>query len=115
MDPTKFQELAVQLKSFQTPCHNRAAIGRSYYAAFHVAASLLRANGFPIKNNHTAHDEVYRHLSWSDDEEVARAGSQLNDMRGFEIRRTISLRILKPRPTLAPPSGFRSAHIASKG
>ena len=82
MDPRDFRTLAVVLVKPGAPANNRTAIGRAYYAAFNVALNHLRAEGFQIKQNNSAHEEVTRHLAWSNDADVQRAGSQIQDLRG---------------------------------
>ena len=62
MDPRDFHSQAVALLRGGRPVDCRSAISRAYYAAFHVAAQLLRTNGFSILENHTAHEQVTRHL-----------------------------------------------------
>jgi hypothetical protein len=47
VNPAEFQTLAGELLTRRTPQAFRAAVGRSYYAAFNVAAEALRSH-FPI-------------------------------------------------------------------
>jgi hypothetical protein len=83
MDPREFHRQAVDLLRGGQPVDCRSAISRAYYAAFSVAAEVLRTNGFPILENHTAHEQVTRHLLGSEDQTVRRVGSQLGDLRGM--------------------------------
>src|SRR6187431_837811 len=81
MDPRDFQKLAAHLVSDTDAAHNRTAIGRAYYAAFNVAAHLLRDAGFSILKNHTAHIQVTRHLNASENADVRRSADQLENLR----------------------------------
>jgi hypothetical protein len=83
MDPRAFHTQAVDLLRGGQPADCRSAISRAYYAAFNVAAALLRANGFPILENHTSHEQVRRHLLGSNNAGVMGVGSQLGDLRGM--------------------------------
>ena len=83
MDPRDFHSQAVALLRGGRPVDCRSAISRAYYAAFHVAAQLLRTNGFSILENHTAHEQVTRHLLGSGDPTVMAIASQLGDLRGM--------------------------------
>jgi hypothetical protein len=82
MDPRDFKTLASALVKPGAAANNRTAIGRAYYAAFNVALDHLRAEGFPIRQNNSAHEEITRHLAWCNDADVKRAGSQIHDLRG---------------------------------
>jgi uncharacterized protein (UPF0332 family) len=83
MDPREFHAQAVNLLQAGGPADCRSAISRAYYAAFHVAAATLRAHGFNILENHTAHEQVTRHLLGSNDPAVMAIASQLGDLRGM--------------------------------
>lgn len=82
MDPREFHTQAVNLLRAGRPADCRSAISRAYYAAFHVAAKILRSNGFAILDNHHAHEQVTRHLLGSGDPAVVAVGSQLTELRG---------------------------------
>src|SRR6185503_2773546 len=94
MDPRDFRTLAVVLVKPGAPANNRTAIGRAYYAAFNVALNHLRAEGFQIKQNNSAHEEVTRHLAWSNDADVQRAGSQIQDLRGKRNKADYKLTVI---------------------
>jgi hypothetical protein len=83
MDPRAFHAQAVRLLRGGAAADCRSAISRAYYAAFGAAAQILRANGFAILENHTAHEQVRRHLLGSEDQAVMAAASQLGDLRGM--------------------------------
>lgn len=94
MDPREFHTQAVGLLKGGRPADCRSAISRAYYAAFHVAAEVLRANGFAILENHAAHEQVTRHLLGSDDPTLMAVGSQLSDLRGMRNKADYRLAML---------------------
>jgi uncharacterized protein (UPF0332 family) len=81
VNPRDFQTLAENLVKEPGAAQNRAAIGRSYYAVFNVAAGLLRGANFKILENAAAHLEVTRLLKASENDDVKRAGRQIGEMR----------------------------------
>jgi uncharacterized protein (UPF0332 family) len=83
MDPRDFHTQAVNLLRAGQPADCRSAISRAYYAAFHVAATILRSNGFAILENHHAHEQVTRHLLGSGHPAVVAVASQLRELRGM--------------------------------
>jgi uncharacterized protein (UPF0332 family) len=86
MNPREFQTVAEDLLRAADASHNRAAIGRAYYAVFNVAAELLRNANFNIPRSAAGHLEVTRLLKASENEDVMRAGSRIEDMRGMRNR-----------------------------
>ncbi len=86
MEPRHFLYLAQRLAEHGAyPVEFRSAISRAYYAAFHVGLILLRQMGFSIVQNASAHEEVYKHLNNSGDDELAKAASKMNDLRTKRI------------------------------
>ncbi len=82
MEPRQFLYLAERLAEHGAyPVEFRSAISRAYYAAFHFGLILLREMGFSIVQNASAHEEVYQHLNYSGDDELAKAASKMNDLR----------------------------------
>jgi len=63
------------------PVEFRSAISRAYYAAFHVGHILLKKMGFDVVEGPEAHNDVYKHLNNSGDDELAKAASKMNDLR----------------------------------
>jgi uncharacterized protein (UPF0332 family) len=95
MDARRFHAQAVELLRGGRPVDCRSAISRAYYGAFHVAAEILRRNGFPILENATAHEQVKRHLLGSRDTTVIAIGSQLGDLRSMRNKADYELRLAK--------------------
>src|SRR5437763_473729 len=82
MDPRDFHRLAVRLCSGSAgPADLRSAVGRAYYAAFNVAAMMLRGWGIPIVGNAGGHGEVLRYLGNSGDADLLAAGHKLATLR----------------------------------
>lgn len=79
MDPRDFQSLAVQLAG-GTVAQRRTAVGRSYYAAFNVAAAHLRSLGFRVRRGAAAHGEVQHCLSNSGDPDVVGVASEMSEL-----------------------------------
>ena len=86
MDPRDFHTLASRLAAGTTPAEYRTAIGRSYYAAFNVAAELLRNLGFPLGRGAAAHGEVQRCLSNAGDPAVAAVAAGLGQLHSRRNR-----------------------------
>src|SRR4051794_14520887 len=93
MNPREFQKVATGLLGHHSPAHNRSAISRAYYAAFHVALMHLRANGFTFSKSDSRHNEVSRHLLWCDDKLVKAIGSELSDFRGVRNKADYDLEV----------------------
>ncbi len=59
MDPRDFLDVAeILLENYGTPATCRTVIGRSYYAAFNVAVSLLEELNIPLERQKDSHVEV---------------------------------------------------------
>lgn len=86
MDPRDFHTLALRLAAGTTPAEYRTAIGRSYYAAFNVAAELLRNLGFPLGKGAAAHGEVQKCLSSAGDPGVAAVAAGLGQLHSRRNR-----------------------------
>lgn len=81
MNPRDFNHIAAQLVSQGDPVACRTAIGRAYYAAFNVAAELLREMGFHIGQNAAAHDYIAKLLNSSEHREVQSVAGALRTLR----------------------------------
>src|SRR5438552_6773642 len=86
MNPREFQKLAVRLSATAGSAERRTAISRSYYAAFNVAASHLRAMKFPIAKGAAAHGEVRHCLANSGNIDVIQTANSLREMHAHRIR-----------------------------
>jgi len=86
MDPREFLTIADELAARTSAAARRTAISRAYYAAFNAGGQLLRACGFRVGKGAAAHGEVYRCLSNSGDADLARVGSELNDLHSSRNR-----------------------------
>jgi uncharacterized protein (UPF0332 family) len=81
MNPHEFLELADERLLGVREGDWRSAVSRAYYAAFHVARSLLRAQGFAVPRSDRAHSYLSQRLSNSGHPDVNLAGQQLEDVR----------------------------------
>ena len=95
MNAKQFQFLASRLVEHGAyPVEFRTAISRSYYAAFHVGLEFLNEIGFSIKDNSTAHREVYWHFNNSGDEDLKKVATKINELRtkrnhaDYQLKRT---------------------------
>jgi len=86
MNPREFQRLAQRLVLNPLPAELRTAVSRAYYAAFHVSDETLQQWGFSISKGPAGHGEVRSHFGNSGDRDLARIGSQLNDLHSARIR-----------------------------
>jgi uncharacterized protein (UPF0332 family) len=82
MDPLEFLRLAAILAQGKTEVEWRSAIGRAYYAAFHIARQLLLQLGFAVPRADRAHAYLWLRLSHAGDTGIEQAGSDLNGLRG---------------------------------
>ncbi len=81
MNPIDFLELATQLVSSGTEAAYRTAIGRSYYAAFHSAALLIKEMGVALPVGPESHQKVRYCLMESGEAMGLRAGNSLQLLR----------------------------------
>src|SRR4051812_16615698 len=81
MDPREFHGLALELSRRQQPASSRAAVGRSYYAAFNVAAEMLRRWNIPVVRSAAGHGEIIRYLFNSGDAALAEVIVKLDVLR----------------------------------
>jgi uncharacterized protein (UPF0332 family) len=95
MDFRDYLTLARVLAGGTTEAEWRSASSRAYYAAFHVARSLLLALSFRVPQADRAHGYVWLRLSNAGHAATAQAGRHLNDLRrernwaDYDERRTL--------------------------
>jgi uncharacterized protein (UPF0332 family) len=78
---TGLPTLAIELSRRGRPVDLRAAVGRAYYAAFNVAAEVLRSWNIPVVRNAAGHGEVLRFLGNADDADLQQATRELVRLR----------------------------------
>ncbi len=76
-----FISVATQLLASKSEAHFRTAVGRAYYAAFHLARDFVRACGVLVPAGPEAHKSVRWCLANVDDAELGEAASQLESLR----------------------------------
>jgi uncharacterized protein (UPF0332 family) len=81
MDFRDYLSLADTLANGTSEAEWRSAASRAYYAAFHVARTLLLNCGFRVPQADKAHGYLWLRLSNAGDASVIRAGGQLGDLR----------------------------------
>ena len=81
MDPIEFHDLSKTLVQGSTAAEIRSAVSRAYYAAFHVAAGILREMGFSISTAARGHADVTDRLMGSGHDDVVRIGRDIQDLR----------------------------------
>jgi uncharacterized protein (UPF0332 family) len=82
MNPRDFLILAQALAGQTTEAAWRSAISRAYYAAFHVARTLLASLRFVVPRADRAHAYLWLRLHNCGDPQVSQAGADLNALRG---------------------------------
>jgi len=86
MDPNEFLRLGEELVERRTPLGCRAAIGRAYYGAFNMTASLMRNAGIKVAGGPKAHQQMWQDLLNCGIQELRIPGSQLGDLHGMRRR-----------------------------
>jgi hypothetical protein len=82
VDPREFHRLAESLcAGTGAAAELRCAVGRAYYAAYNVAATMLRDCGVAIPRNAGGHGEALRYLGNSGDPDLTAAGHKLATLR----------------------------------
>ena len=81
MDFRDYLTLARTLAGGSTEAEWRSACSRAYYAAFHVARSLLAGLHFRVAKADRAHSYLWLRLSNAGVLQVTQAARQLNDLR----------------------------------
>ncbi|MGH7596209.1 MAG: HEPN domain-containing protein [bacterium] len=81
MDANDYFDLARKLAQMRTEAARRSAISRGYYAAFHVAKSLVERLGFNFPKDAAAHDKLYFMLHNTGIKSAQDAATQLSDLR----------------------------------
>ena len=87
MDPRAFQTLAAYLVASKggDAASIRTAIGRAYYASYHVASEAIKGLGFPPIRHTNAHQMVAQLLQNSGDNEVEPLGGMLGDLHARRV------------------------------
>lgn len=87
MNPRDFLDLARLLATgTPKPANLRTATSRAYYAAHHVGADVLRGMGLKISTGGIGHQDVWRRLQNSGDDDLRIAGSQPADLHSSRVR-----------------------------
>jgi hypothetical protein len=81
-----FLPLAKRLATGATEVEWRTSVGRSYYAAFHVARQFFQDLRFRVPYADQAHRYLWLRLSNCGDGSVELAGASLNDLRRHRNR-----------------------------
>jgi uncharacterized protein (UPF0332 family) len=81
VDGEEFLKVAQELAEGPREAHQRSAISRAYYAAFHSVCEVLRRNSINIPENPGGHMVAIRCLDYSRDANLAQAGSKLGTLR----------------------------------
>ena len=81
MNGRDFLPLAIDLAAATTEAAWRTSISRSYYAAFHVARTLLRDLGFVVPREDKAHSFLYFRLNNCNNAVVEDAARSLDRLR----------------------------------
>jgi uncharacterized protein (UPF0332 family) len=81
MNGRDFLPLAIDLAAGRSEAAWRTSLGRSYYAVFHVARTLLRDLGFVVPREDKAHSFLYFRLNNCGDAAVEQAARDLNMLR----------------------------------
>ena len=97
MNERDFLAVAKLLAGESTEAAWRSAVSRAYYAAFHVARSLLEELGFTVPRADKAHDFLYVRLNNCGDPQVGAAGRQLKQLRDDRNQCDYNLRRLIPQ------------------
>jgi uncharacterized protein (UPF0332 family) len=101
MTGTDFLPLANRLAASPSEAEWRTAIGRTYYAAFHVARHLLEELGFRVPKADRAHAYLSMRLNNCGDAPMQQAAADLHSLRSLRnqadydlqrpIRQTVAL------------------------
>ena len=101
MNGRDFLRLARQLAAGRTEAEWRTAIGRAYYAAFHVARQLLEDLKFRVPHADRAHKYLALRLSNAGDPAIQLAGSDLDQLRSERNHADYDLRMPLARAVAA--------------
>jgi uncharacterized protein (UPF0332 family) len=97
MSPRDFLDQADELVNAAREVDWRSAASRAYYAAFHVARSLLEAAGFVVPRAEQAHQYLHLRLANSGHPDIEQAGTELDDLRRRRNRADYDLHIAFPQ------------------
>ena len=108
MTGTDFLPVAARLANGPTEADWRTAVGRAYYAVFHVARQLLEDLGFCVPRADRAHAYMWLRLSNSGDVQVERAAADVQLMRKHRNHADYDLR--KPLKQTVAAGDVQMAH-----
>ncbi len=94
MDPREFRRLAMKLVAVPKAAELRAAVGRAYYAAYHVTVAFVEGMGFSVAKLGAGHKQVQDYLWNSGDAEAMQIASKLGSL--FSRRVDADYRLNKP-------------------
>jgi hypothetical protein len=100
MDPRDFLDVAGELVTGVREADWRSGVSRAYYAAFHVASTLLGRCGFTVPEAEQAHGYMWLRLSNTGRPDVDGVGADLKDLR--RVRNWADYKI--DRPFLEQPA-----------
>ena len=87
MDPQHFLDLARLLSARDDASACRTAISRAYYAAYHVAAGMLRNEmGVRIPSGAEGHGAVHNCLALCEDPDITPVGHRIANLYGDRVR-----------------------------
>jgi uncharacterized protein (UPF0332 family) len=81
MNARDFLDVADELATGMYESHWRTAVSRAYYAAFHVASTLLGQCGFIVPDAERAHSYLRLRLMNAGHPDVVEAGTGLDELR----------------------------------
>jgi uncharacterized protein (UPF0332 family) len=86
MNAREFLDLADELATGIHESHWRTSVSRAYYAAFHVACTLLEECGFTVPDSERAHSYLRFRLMNAVHPDVVEAGTGLDELRNTRNR-----------------------------
>ncbi len=102
-----FLPVATRLAAGTTEADWRTAVSRAYYAAFHVARSLLADLGFAVPRADRAHQYLVFRLSNSGESAVEQAGRDVDTLRRLRNRADYD-----EAPVLTQPQAAAAVQVA---
>jgi uncharacterized protein (UPF0332 family) len=102
-----FLPLATRLAAGTTEADWRTAVGRAYYAAFHIARRLFAGLSFTVPRADRAHQDLVFRLSNSGESAVEQAGRDLETLRRLRNRADYD-----ETPVLTQPQAAAAVQIA---
>ncbi len=81
MDGAYFLVVAQELCEGSSEAHQRSAVSRAYYSAFHAVVGAFDKHGILIPSNATGHEKAVRYLNNCNDQALAKVGTNLGTLR----------------------------------